>query len=87
MKISVTEGKSHGDRPSAQLSRVVRVFVNNDLHYGVWIDENEVLNRLTQQQVADYLSAQYSIDLDVPVEVAQAILDLGSSPYTRQTLF
>lgn len=87
IKIKVTEGKSVGALPHPLHIRTVRVFVNQDYTYGVFVNERSLLEMLTGEQVSEYLNAGDSVDLDVSRDVAQAILNIGASPYTKQVLF
>lgn len=87
IRIKVTEGKSVGALPHPLHIRTVRVFVNRDYTYGVFINERTLLEMLTGEQVSEYLNSTDSVDLDVSREVAQSILNNGESPYTKQVLF
>lgn len=82
MQIHVTEHKSSGALRG--ISRVVRVFVDHDYHYGYWVDEHELFELLTAEQQTAYLAAENDIRLDVPAATAQRIIDIGDTPYAKR---
>lgn len=82
MKIKVTEGKSAG----YPFQGTVRVFLDEDYSYGVWVEEQKLLSYLSPTDIEHYVSTEESIDLDVDINVARAILEAGYSPFKKQTL-
>ena len=83
MKIQVTEHKSNG--VLSAVDRAVRVFVDNDLHYGYFVPEHQLFALLSVEQQQDYLRSNTS-HLDVSPEVAQKIIDMGITPYAKKTV-
>lgn len=81
-ELLATEGKSKGTL--SPVGGTVRVFVDRDLFYGVFIAENKLFELLTPAQQADYLEDS-AARLMVSREVAQQVLDLGV-PRTRRVL-
>ncbi len=86
MKILITEHKSTGELRPAIVSNAVRVFVENDLHYGYFVDEHQLFEALTEGQRAAYLSAEHEVELDVSIDVAQRLIDIGATPYRKRAL-
>lgn len=66
----------------------VRVFIDRNYNYGLWIDEDRLFDLLSTEQKKQYLTdrtiegAYYSVSR----EVAQRIIDIGHSPYKKQIL-
>lgn len=81
MQIKVTEHKSIG--ALNPIEDVVRVFVDGDFHYGYFVPEHQLFGLLTAEQQQDYLRSD-TANLDVPVEVAQKLIDLGQTPFTKR---
>lgn len=80
MDLHITENKSKGaQRPGA---RVVRVFVDNDYHYGYFIREDALFALLDDDQRQAYLQGDEA-RLSVPPQVAQQIIDMGTTPYRK----
>lgn len=80
MKIHITEHKSTGTlRP---VSNAVRVFVDNDYHYGYFVPEDKLFALLDAEQQQAYLQGD-DVKLDVTPQVAQQVIDLGVTPYTK----
>lgn len=83
MQIRVTEHKSVG--ALNPISRAVRVFVNEDYHYGYFVDEHALFELLTPQEQIRYLDA-HDVTLDVALPVAQRIVDIGATPFAKPQL-
>lgn len=83
MKIEVTENKSRG--ALAPWDSLVRVFVDRDFSYGYFVRERRLFGLLTEAQQGVYLQGD-SVSLDVSVEVAQQIVDMGATPYCKPKL-
>ncbi len=81
MKIQVTEQKSVGN--IEPMNSLVRVFVNREFHYGYFVREHDLFGLLTPDQQETYLQGD-SATLDVSAEVAQKIIDMGHTPYSKQ---
>lgn len=85
MELLVTEHKSRGTL-NAYPGKTVRVFVNGDVHYGYFVEECALFAMLTPEQQATYLERDEAY-LDVEPKVAQAIIDIGHTPYGKQKVF
>lgn len=83
MHIHITEHKSVGTLRPAHVKNCVRVFVDRDYHYGVFIDEHELFSKLTEDQRVQYLQAEGDVQFDVSDIQAQAIIDRGFSPFKK----
>ena len=83
MKIKITEFKSMVTL--SPFGGKVRVFVDNDYHYGYFVDEPTLYAMLTEDQQKEYLQTS-SVTLDVPPQIAQQIIDIGLTPYKKQTV-
>ena len=81
MRIHITEHKSTGTL-NPLTGRTVRVFVNNDYHYGYFVDEHALFAMLSAEQQADYLAGNEA-KLDVTPQTAQRIINMGDSPYAK----
>lgn len=84
MNILITEHKSQGQLKA--ISTAVRVFVNDDLNYGYFVDEHKLFALLTPEQQTSYLQGS-DAKLDVTPEVAQQIIDMGSAPYAKVRVY
>ena len=84
MQIHVTEHKSNGTLNPLQ-GRLVRVFVDRDYRYGYFVDEHALFGMLSQDQQQQYL-ATADVKLDVSVETAQRVIDIGVSPFPKPRL-
>jgi hypothetical protein len=82
MKIQITENKS---QDTIRPNNVVRVFVDWDYTYGYWIDEQLLFSMFTDAEQAQYLNGDGKMDVS-PV-VAQAIIDHGTTPYSKLTVW
>lgn len=83
MEIHVTEHKSIGKLNP--VATAVRVFVDRDYRYGYFVPEDKLFELLNEDQQAAYLQGE-SAQLDVPIEVAEKIVELGHTPYAKQKL-
>lgn len=80
MKIQITENKSV--ERLASISTSVRVFVDDDLNYGYWVDEHKLFSLLNKNEQIEYLKSA-DVKLDVNIEVARKIIEIGSTPYKK----
>lgn len=64
----------------------VRVFIDNDYHYGYWVPETFVFTLLTPEQQAEYLAENFQYRCELPTNMAQALIDNGDTPYYKPTL-
>ena len=81
MKIHITEHKSQGRLNPVQTA--VRVFVDNDYSYGYFVDEHKLFDLLTPVQRELYLK-EADATFDVDPAVAQQLIDIGVTPYTKR---
>ncbi len=81
VSLLVTEHKSMNSLNPVSTS--VRVFVDNDLHYGYFVDEHKLFGMLSAEQQERYLESA-DCKLEVSRELAQAIIDIGATPYAKQ---
>jgi hypothetical protein len=64
----------------------VRVFLNRDYSYGLWVDEDKLFDLLSIDQKKQYLTdrsnqgSYYSLDR----ETALKVLSIGHTPYQKQ---
>lgn len=85
VSLFVTEGKSVD--PVRFFRNRVRIFLDGDLNYGLWIDEDQLFELLDLQQKRQYLTAKSDdFKCTVTLEVARNILSLGYSPYPKKLL-
>lgn len=86
IEILVSENKSWD--PVRFYGNRVRVFVNRDYSYGVWIDEDHLFDLLDVDQKRQYLAdrSPQGLTYKVSREVARKIISQGHSPYTKQTI-
>lgn len=76
VEILITEGKS-----LREISKgLVRVFINNDYHYGFWVIEEIVYNRLSSEQQAEYFVCN---KFNISKDAANFIIEYGQSPYKK----
>jgi len=81
VKVKCTEGKSVGAlRPHGNL---VRVFVDEDYHYGYWVEEDRLVALLGVDARRAYLEAGTEATFEVEPAVAQSIIDIGVTPYKK----
>ncbi len=83
MEIHVTEHKSRGALKVPDYA--VRVFVDRDYGYGYFVSEHALFEMLTEAQQVQYLATD-DVKLDVPIEFAQRIIDIGQTPYQKRRL-
>lgn len=84
MKILCTEGKSVGELK--RRGNMVRVFVDNDLNYGYWVEEDALLGLLEVGVQHAYLKSGLEFTTDVSKDVAQKIIDMGLTPFKKTKL-
>lgn len=83
MKIHISEHKSIGEWCSSLVGNAVRVFVDQDYQYGYFVDEHQLFGLLREDQKVEYLQAVDGIKFDVMPQLAQAIIDIGATPYSK----
>lgn len=66
----------------------VRVFVNKDYSYGLWVDEDQLFELLTVDQKRTYLLEPMgnSLTLSVDSKTARKIVDLGYTVESKAKL-
>lgn len=66
----------------------VRVFIDRDYTYGLWVDEDLLFDLLSEAQKKQYLTDRTTQGLyfGVTKETAQKIIEIGHSPYLKQRL-
>lgn len=84
MEIHITEHKSKGALKVPDYA--VRVFVDRDYGYGYFVSEHALFEMLSAEQQSQYLASD-DVKLDVGVDVAQRIIDIGQTPYRKRALF
>lgn len=86
IEILVSENKSWD--PVRFYRNRVRVFLNRDYNYGVWIDEDRLFDSLDTDQKKAYLTAPQgqTLSLSVPPKVAQRIVELGHTIDSKQRI-
>lgn len=86
IELLVSENKSYD--PVRFFRNRVRVFVDRNYNYGLWIDEDKLFEQLTIDQKKQYLTdrSPQGLYYQVSPEVAQKIVDLGNSPYAKQKI-
>lgn len=80
----VTENKSIGELALGGLN-VVRVFVDGDYEYGYWLREHKIFSMLDAAQQQAYLAGPEA-KLEVSRDIAQRIIDMGTTPYAKRQL-
>lgn len=77
INLQITENRSKD--PVRFTKNRVRVFINKDFSYGLWIDEDRLFDLLTFEQKKDYLtvSVKQSLVFSISAEVAKKLVDLG----------
>lgn len=67
----------------------VRVFLQRNLDYGLWINEALLISFLTEDQKKQYITGNdyKSCHFDVDFETASKILDNGKTPFKKQKLY
>lgn len=83
MLLHITEHKSVG--ALSPVSNAVRVFIDHDYHYGMFVDEAELVALLTEEHKGAYFEGQEA-KLDVTIEVARRIVEIGVTPYSKPVL-
>ena len=85
-ELFVSENKSFD--PVRFCRNRVRVFLDKNYAYGLWIDEDKLFDLLSVDQKKQYLtdrtpSGRY---YELSPEVAQQVLNTGKTPFSKQTL-
>ncbi len=81
MQIHISENKSVGNLRPVITKNCVRVFVDQDYHYGYFVDEHKLFSMLTESQKAEYLASPNDVKFDVAEKIARDIIDIGVSPF------
>jgi len=86
IELYVSENKSFD--PFRFCMNRVRVFLDRDYRYGLWIDEDKLFDLLSDEQKKQYLTDRSTEGMyyKVPKEIAQKILERGHTPYSKQKL-
>ena len=86
IELCVSENKSFD--PFRFCRNRVRVFLDRDYRYGLWIDEDYLFDLLSDEQRKQYLTDRSTQGMyyQISKEVAQQVLDQGHSPYKKQKL-
>ena len=66
----------------------MRVFVNRDYNYGLWIDEDRLFDLFDLEQKREYLIAPQgqTLSFSVSPKVAQRIVELGYTVESKQRI-
>ena len=85
-ELCVSENKSFD--PTRFYRNRVRVFLNRDYRYGLWIDEDKLFDLLSDEQKKQYLTDRTTQGMyyEVSKEIAQKVLEQGHTPYSKQKL-
>lgn len=86
IELYVSENKSFD--PVRFYRNRVRVFVDRNYEYGLWIDEDRLFELLTTDQKKQYLTDKTPQGMYYQIEpkVAREIVRLGHSPYAKQRI-
>lgn len=86
IELFVSENKSFD--PVRFLRNRVRVFVDRNYSYGLWVDEDKLFDLLTIDQKKQYLTDRTPQGLYYHIcsKTAQKVIDLGYTPYDKQKL-
>lgn len=86
IELCVSENKSFD--PVRFFRNRVRVFVDRNYQYGLWIDEDVLFELLTKEQKLQYLTDRTTQGMyyQIEPEVARKIVSLGHSPYAKQVI-
>lgn len=86
MDILITENKSTGKLNP--VNNAVRVFIDGDMDYGYWVSEHDLFEMLTEDQRHLYLKGNHANGdvalIDVDVEVARKLIEIGMTPYKKK---
>jgi hypothetical protein len=83
MELCITEHKSVDTLNP--WNDTVRVFVDGDFNYGYFVREHRLFELLTAEQQVTYLQGR-TAKLDVSIAVAQAVVDMGATPFKKPVL-
>jgi hypothetical protein len=86
IELCVSENKSFD--PFRFYRNRVRVFLDRDYRYGLWIDEDKLFDLLSDEQKKQYLNDRSTEGMyyEITREVAEEVLETGHSPYKKQKL-
>lgn len=86
IELCVSENKSFD--PFRFYRNRVRVFLDKDYRYGLWIDEDKLFDLLSDEQKKQYLNDRSTEGryYEITREVAQEVLETGHSLYKKQKL-
>lgn len=86
IELCVSENKSFD--PFRFYRNRVRVFLDRDYRYGLWIYEDKLFDLLSDEQKKQYLTNRSTEGMyyEITKEVAQEVLETGHSPYKKQKL-
>lgn len=83
MELCITEHKSVDTLNP--WNDMVRVFVDGDFNYGYFVRVPRLFELLTAEQQVTYLQGR-TAKLDVSIAVAQAVVDMGATPFKKPVL-
>lgn len=87
MELLVTENRmAFGEKMGLNS---VRIFLQRNYDYGLWIDEDILYALLTFEQKEQYMNDDsYSGGrFDISMETAQIVLEKGRTPFNKQKLY
>lgn len=86
IELLVTENRSFD--PFRFCNNRVRVFVDRNYDYGLWIDEDRLFDLFSTEQKKQYLMDRTpaGASFEVSLEIASKVVNLGHSPYKKQIL-
>jgi hypothetical protein len=86
VNLYVTEGK--GRDPVKFYRNRVRIFIEKDMSYGLWIDEDFLFEYLNIDQKRMYLSgnSEESRRYVIPKEVAKKLIEKGVTPLSKRPM-
>jgi hypothetical protein len=85
IELFVSENKSFD--PVRFLRNRVRVFVDRNYDYGLWIDEDKLFDLLTIDQKREYLAHRKgSLTLHISTEIAKKVVEIGTTPYSKSSM-
>lgn len=87
MNLLVTENRNGWGEHREQ--NTVRIFLQDNLDYGLWIAEDYLFSLLTEAQQKQYREdTSYQGDhFEISYEVGRKLLKAGRTPYRKQILY
>ena len=81
IKLLITEFRNTD--PAKFFRNRVRIFLNGDFSYGLWVDEDRLFDLLSTSQKREYLVTNRSQELSLQVtrEVALKVAGISHTPY------